>query len=126
MSLADAERYNYMIRRLADSEQLYLLDNNGWVTYGDNNGNILLPIWPEEEFANLCAIDEWAAANSVAMNLEKFFLDLIPALVEQNIRLAIFPLHNTNKCIGVDSQIFAKQINSYLSEWYDDEFELPY
>lgn len=126
LTLSEQKRYEYTIKRIADSELVWLLDDNGWISYGDDFGNILLPIWSEQEFAELNAINEWETAKPTPMEVEEFLLVLIPMLIEQNINLAIFPLPNTEKNITIDSKVFALQLNNYIAEWYANEFELPY
>lgn len=47
-------------------------------------------------------------------------------MVENDIKLAIFPLDEKTDTVILDPIEFAKIINSHISEWYGEEFELPY
>ena len=60
------------------------------------------------------------------MELENFLEDTIPMMVENDIKLSIFPLDEKTDTVILDPIEFAKIINSHISEWYGEEFELPY
>ena len=60
--------------------KFWVLDDDGILCYGDNDGNKYFPVWPEEEFANLCAIDDWSNAKPFAIELDEFLEEYIPEL----------------------------------------------
>ena len=126
LKLTAKERFEYSIKTIAGTEVIYLLDGkDDWICLHDN-GKEYLMIFPESEFAELSM--EWnPQANSIdEMELENFLEDTIPMMVENDIKLAIFPLDEKTDTIILDPMEFAKIINSHMSEWYGEEFELPY
>ena len=127
LKLTAKERFEYSIKTIAGTEVIYLLDGkDDWICLQDDNGKEYLMIFPESEFAELSM--EWnPQANSIdEMELENFLEDTIPMMVENDIKLAIFPLDEKTDTIILDPMEFAKIINSHMSEWYGEEFELPY
>ena len=139
IKLTAKERFEYSIKTIAGTEVIYLLDgkddwiclqdDNGkddWICLQDDNGKEYLMIFPDSEFAELSM--EWnPQANSIdEMELENFLEDTIPMMVENDIKLAIFPLDEKTDTVILDPIEFAKIINSHISEWYGEEFELPY
>ena len=127
LKLTAKERFEYSIKTIAGTEVIYLLDGkDDWICLQDDNGKEYLMIFPESEFAELSM--EWnPQANSIdEMELENFLEDTIPMMVENDIKLAIFPLDEKTDTVILDPIEFAKIINSHISEWYGEEFELPY
>ena len=127
VKLSAKERLDYSIKTISGTETLYLLDGkDDWICLQDDNGKEYLMIFPDSEFAELSM--EWnPQANSIdEMELENFLEDTIPMMVENDIKLAIFPLDEKTDTVILDPIEFAKIINSHISEWYGEEFELPY
>ena len=127
LKLTAKERFEYSIKTIAGTEVIYLLDGkDDWICLQDDNGKEYLMIFPDSEFAELSM--EWnPQANSIdEMELENFLEDTIPMMVENDIKLAIFPLDEKTDTVILDPIEFAKIINSHISEWYGEEFELPY
>ena len=127
IKLTAKERFEYSIKTIAGTEVIYLLDGkDDWICLQDDNGKEYLMIFPDSEFAELSM--EWnPQANSIdEMELENFLEDTIPMMVENDIKLAIFPLDEKTDTVILDPIEFAKIINSHISEWYGEESELPY
>ena len=126
LSLSKEELYKTFRLRISDSEQIWVLDDDGILCYGDNDGNKYFPVWPEEEFANLCAIDDWSNAKPFAIELDEFLEEYIPELIASGDLLSIFPRANEEKSIILSPKEFAQSVVSYMEEWYGDEFNLEY
>ena len=127
LKLTAKERFEYSIKTIAGTEVIYLLDGkDDWICLQDDNGKEYLMIFPESEFAELSMEWNTQANSSDEMELENFLEDTIPMMVENDIKLAIFPLDEKTDTIILDPMEFAKIINSHMSEWYGEEFELPY
>ena len=83
-------RYEYFIKKVADSETVWGLYEDGWAVTEDDNGNKLLPIWPKKEFAEHCAIDDWQEYSGESMDLYEFMDELLPQLKEDGIKPSVF------------------------------------
>lgn len=71
ISLPAEERYNYFLRKVADFEEVWGLYDNGWALSGGKEMRIV-PFWPEKEFADACANNEWARYKPQAIPLTDF------------------------------------------------------
>jgi hypothetical protein len=49
------KRFKYSIKKITDNNVLWIIaDEEGIGTYKDNEGHMVFPIWPSEEFASKC------------------------------------------------------------------------
>ena len=88
VNLTPSERYDYFIRKVADFEEVWgLKDTEGWALMG-NEKQVLLPVWCEIGFAELC---KWDNYQPTAIPLDDFIEKLLPKLEKDNVMLAIFP-----------------------------------
>ncbi|MFD2328955.1 DUF2750 domain-containing protein [Cohnella sp. GCM10020058] len=53
-------RYEYFIKKVTDSEEVWGLYDDGWAMSSDDNGRLLIPFWPKKEFAEYCAYEDWS------------------------------------------------------------------
>ena len=90
-NLSAEDRYGYLVKRAADFEELWLIqENDSYVTLVDDDGNISIPVWPEKEFAELFLKDDWK--SFVVERLEVYdFIEWLDQLNEDNIKIAAFP-----------------------------------
>jgi len=67
------ERYGYLIRKVADFEQVFLIvDENGEYIVCGTKEMKCIPVWPEFDFAKDFLKDEWGNYNIVMLELSKF------------------------------------------------------
>lgn len=90
VKMTEDERYDYFIRKIADFEQVWGLNDNGWVLLGDDDGNQILPLWPEREFAELCAVDQWKNCKPESIELNNFLEKWIPGMINDKTLINIF------------------------------------
>lgn len=90
INLSKEERYNYFIRKVADFEQVWGLYNDGWALLGDDLNNQVFPFWPEKEFAELCANDQWSGYEPKSIDLDNFMEKWIPGMEKDKIEVNIF------------------------------------
>ena len=90
-NLLTEERYVYFIRYVADCEEVWLIkDREKFVTLGDKNEQITIPVFPEKQYADLFLTDRWSNCSVEALNLNKF-MDLLDQLQQYNVKIAGFP-----------------------------------
>jgi len=86
-------RYEYSLKRIADNEELWIIgDDDGVRTYSDDNGDIVFPIWPYEEFAKLCCIEEYRQCLPEKLSLDEFVQEYLPDFEKNNYKLTLLPL----------------------------------
>ena len=91
LNLSPQDRYGYFIRKVADFEEVWLLNKNGqYVTLGDSKEQISIPVWPEKEFAELMLTDEWKDYTVERRDVHDF-LDWLDTLEKEGYKIAGFP-----------------------------------
>lgn len=90
-ALESAERYGYLIRKVADFETIYLIADNedNYVLIGSDDVSVL-PVWPEKEFAELFLTGDWKNYHVVEYNITEF-IEWLDDLETEKIELAGFP-----------------------------------
>ncbi|KVF68041.1 hypothetical protein WS75_30070 [Burkholderia sp. FL-7-2-10-S1-D7] len=83
-------RCDYFIRKVADFETVWGLFDTGWAT-ASANGHIAIPFWPEEDFADACASEEWKNFRAKAISLEEFLSRWLPGMDSDRRICAVFP-----------------------------------
>jgi hypothetical protein len=91
LALSAEDRYGYFIRNVADFEEVWLIKHNDkFVMLGDKAEQLVIPVWPEKEFAELLLTKEWETYIVEKMDLSDFMIWL-DKLNQENINLAGFP-----------------------------------
>lgn len=90
-SYGPQDRLQYCLNRIIEAEEVWGLSNqSGWVMKEIDN-QIFLPIWPYEQMATGCAINEWQAYRADAISLDYFVYKLLPVMMKQDINAEILP-----------------------------------
>ena len=88
------ERLHFFLTRAIESEEVWGLSNaSGWVMK-DSDDQTILPVWPYEQMAATCAVNEWQNYAPGAVSLEHFVYTLLPVMIEQGIKVEILPTIN--------------------------------
>ena len=122
------KRYEFTVKHVAGGEEIwFLVDEEGdFVLTADDDDNVFIPVWPEEEFANACAQANWADTQPTSMDIEEFLLEAVPSFIAEGMQLAIFPLPNDGAQANTALRDFAYDLQVCLAESYADEYHLPY
>ncbi len=91
LQLSAQERYGYFIRTVADAETVWVIrDGTQTVMLGEGDAQLLIPVWPEEAFAQQHLTGEWSEYLAEEMPLDNFmaWLDQMQA---QGVGIAAFP-----------------------------------
>lgn len=91
LSLDGQARHDYFVRKVADSQCIWGLEMSGWAMAEDDSGVKLMPFWPEEHFAKLCATDTWKRYVPRKIELEVFLNRWLPGMQRDGIKVAVFP-----------------------------------
>ena len=92
LSLSFTDRFGYFIKRAAENGVIYGLSTDGWAVGTDANGRKIMLLWPDPEFAALCATGEWAGYVVKPINLAVFMDEMAPALEAEKVLPGIFPM----------------------------------
>lgn len=108
-------RYEYFIKKVTDYEEVWALSEDGWMLSGNNHGEKYFPVWPKKEFANFCAINEWANARAEKIDLYEFMEELIPSFIQDGILLDVFS--NNENSIGRQPEDLLEDLNEELENY---------
>ena len=93
-NLPAPERYGYLIRTVADAEAIWLIrDGTQPVLVGGGTDQDMIPVWPEEGFAQRHLTGEWADYRAEEVPLEEF-LAWLDELQAEGVGIAAFPKEN--------------------------------
>lgn len=84
-------RYHHFVKRVVDTEVAWGLWKDGWALMADDAGQSVFPLWPDREFAELCAVGEWDGYVAEEIELADLINELLPKLAERAVRPGVFP-----------------------------------
>lgn len=91
VALSPAERYGYFIRKVCDFEVVWGLADDGWATI-EADGATGIPVWPEREFAELCATGAWSRYVARAIPLAELMSRWLPGMATDSRVVSVFPV----------------------------------
>lgn len=115
--LDSLNRYQYFMKRVADFEVMYSLqDEEGDWVMADIDEHGLFCVWPFPEFASACAVDDWEGCKVVAISLDTYQKEIVELIKEENMLLNIFS--SSDKTGFIVSQVeFARDLNKELAQY---------
>jgi hypothetical protein len=90
LQLPANRRYSYFLRRVLETGEAWGLDGEGWALALDDSGVDVLPLWPEPEFAALCANRLWEGFVPKRLGLEELLGSVLPQLEAEGLSLGVF------------------------------------
>nr|WP_314547146.1 DUF2750 domain-containing protein [uncultured Massilia sp.] len=84
------QRYEYFVERVAEGREVWGLYRNGWALATRDDGTLVFALWPEREFAQLCAEFEWEGYEPHAFGLDELVDELLPQLQEDGLVPGVF------------------------------------
>lgn len=115
VKLPAEKRYEYFIKKVVDSEEVWGLFNNGWATTQDDNGNILIPFWPKMEFAKYCAKDEWEDYAPEKIDLDEYIDEWLTGMEGDGNNPSIF--WNNIDSVMVEVDTLLKDLNTEFENY---------
>ena len=124
-ALPPLERYSYLVHRIAGSEQAWgLRSDAGWVLVGDDSrgggGGDAFCLWPHPAFAEACIAAGRDGCFPEPIGLQELLEELLPALAEDAIRLAVFPAPAGEVAV-VDARDFRQHLEAELRRHREGE-----
>jgi hypothetical protein len=110
--LSGPDRYKHFISRIADWQQVWTLKQpDGFVTMGDDEGHVCIPLWPHPDYATALGTGEWATCKPEEIDLAPFRNKWIPGMIRDNYFAAIFPTPQEKGVV-----VSAKRLQEDLAE----------
>lgn len=88
--LPGPQRYAYFIKRVAETGVVWSLYRQGWALAKKEDGTLVFPLWPDSEFAQVCADYEWTGYAPQSFALEELMTELLPQLEQDGIVTGVF------------------------------------
>ena len=93
------KRYNYLIKEVLKNQQIWLLvDEHGCVMLNTEEEDCV-PVWPNKEFAQAWATEEWSHCTAEAISLEKWHNRWTHGLEDDELAIVVFPDQNSEGLI---------------------------
>ncbi len=93
--IGNRDRYVYFIKRVADAESAWVLDDDGFALSCDGSNNDFIVLWPAREYAEACAIDEWSRYKPKEIELDFLLYEFLPNLSNDGLRIGVFMVPST-------------------------------
>jgi hypothetical protein len=78
---------------VADWEVLWCLAEGGeWVLSADDEGNEIIPVWPHQRFAGVCADGEWDVHDPRPIALSSWMDRWLPGIQREKRLVSVFPV----------------------------------
>ena len=117
-NLAPFDRYQYFIKRVADSERMYsLVDNNGDYAISDVDESVLFSVWSAPEFAQMCIQDGWKDFQLKEITIEEFEDKVIDEIEQNGLLINVFPVGNKSGFV-VDLNEFARDLSEEMKKYH--------
>jgi len=111
------KRLRHFIRVVADFEQVWGIDDGGWVLAGTPESKQVFNVWPFRDYAELYCQGEWAGCSPKAIGLDEFMESYLPDFDEKSILLGVFYTREDNGALLNANELRAL-LQAEVDEWY--------
>ena len=92
LSLEGSKRCAYLIKKVADQQEIWSLWKEGsWALAEDDDKHQLVPIWPHSKYASLCATGVWEGYEPKSIPLDAWLNRWTPGMERDGRFVAVFP-----------------------------------
>ncbi len=105
IKLPYTRRYEIFVKTVADWGVVWGLYNDGWAVGSDGAGNLMLPFWPKFEYAEICALGNWAGCTPAEIPLKDFMEAWLPGIEKDGNMPSIFPVPDNGGAAVNPSQL---------------------
>jgi hypothetical protein len=88
--LPGPQRYAYFIQRVLETGTVWSLYRQGWALAKREDGTMVFPLWPDSEFATICADYEWTGYAPQSFSLDELVGELLPQLEQDGVVTGVF------------------------------------
>ncbi|RZN07562.1 DUF2750 domain-containing protein [Bradyrhizobium genosp. SA-3] len=90
LALPGIKRFEHFVKVVADRQALWGLYRDGWALAAADDGATVFPLWPAEEYAEVCASNEWSGYEPRSITLSDFIEVLLPKLQQDGVLPGVF------------------------------------
>ncbi len=111
-------RYRYTLKRIADTEAMWLIWNDETHLAIQLMGKErLLPMWSSKEYAQAFCVDDFSNCKCKAVTLEYFVESIIDVICEDELLINVFPTQQEGRGKVVDLNTFAGDLSKELEDY---------
>lgn len=105
--LSPQDRYNYFIKKFADFEEACVLSNSANIFASSEwNEHLVFPIWSSNEFAKLCAVEDWEGLVPRVLLLDEFLTSWLISFAEDGTLIEVFPASGSRGFIVTPQEFY--------------------
>lgn len=116
INLPAPKRYSHFIKKAVGWQKVWGLYDDGWALSETDDGQPVFPLWPEKEYAELCADGDWAGYSPEPIELDEVLESMIPMLRERNILPGVF-FTSAGGSVNADVDRFEQDLRSELANY---------
>lgn len=90
IELPPLRRHAWFLQRVRESGEVWGLYMEGWALAYDEQERDVLPLWPTDTTARLCATHLWEGFEPRRIPLPQLLNELLPELAEEGIPVGVF------------------------------------
>jgi len=87
----EQQRFTYLLEQAVLNNTLWLLTDEHGCMMLNTEDEDCVPVWPNEEFAQLWATGDWKSCKAEAISLNKWFSRWTPGLMDDELSIVAFP-----------------------------------
>lgn len=108
LKLPAQARYEHFLKQVADWEAVWSLRTvEGWVLLGDQQGQGMVPVWPQERYAAACSVDNWEGAEPRSIPLAEWRETWTPGISRDGRLIAVFPTPDSKAAVVTAERLTA-------------------
>ena len=119
LALSAEARYEYLIKRVCDCEEIWSLAGDGGWSLMSDGGTEIVPVWPHPDFARLCATGSFAHDKPAAISLDDWLERWCPGMDRDGRKVAVFPRPDLGAAV-VHPDALAEDLRGYLRAWFEE------
>jgi hypothetical protein len=116
LNLPAPKRYEHFIKKVVGWRKLWALYDDGWALSETKGGQLIFPLWPEREYAELCISGIWSDYQAIEIELDEVLDSLIPMLRNEGILPGVFFTLNAGS-IDVEIDQLEEDLRYELSKY---------
>lgn len=94
--LSGEDKYRYMAEQIVANREVWIVyDEDGMVLFESDRQEIVIPIWPHRQIAQLFCVEEYADCKPGTVSLSDFMQNELKEAGEQGFLISLMPVPGT-------------------------------
>lgn len=93
LALSGDDRYELFVRQAVETREIWSLRTlGGWVSMDGDDGERVMPVWPNQRHAEAFARGEFALSRPASIELAVWMERWLPGMASDEVQVAVFPV----------------------------------